>query len=239
MKKNIFITAVDTEVGKTLCACGLVESLIARGLDIGVFKPVLSGAKQWIPADAVMLKSAAKSKDELKDINPYCFETPVTPAHAAHLENITISKNSLISARDIISDRHDATIIEGAGGLMVPIKDDYLMIDLIKELACPVIVITDCALGRINHTLMTLKILKNYGVEILGLIVNRYPKEPGEAAISLLKYIKLFDNTEIIGVIPEIEAGESFYDDFVGSFKDNVDLGVVERFIKGMLPNTI
>lgn len=233
MRKSIFITAVDTGVGKTLCACGFAEALKKRGASVGVYKPVLSGAEftdgRLIPEDAIMLKRASGSDDDLDLINPYRFSAPVTPAHAASLEGTTIEKNVLINNFNTISARHDITIVEGAGGIMSPVADDYLVVDLIGDLKCPAIVVTDSALGRINHTLMTLSVLKARGIEILGVIVNRYPKNPTEADMSLLKGLKIFHGCKVIGIVSKINGGESFYEDFIESFEKNIDLSVLKE----------
>jgi dethiobiotin synthetase len=233
MGKGIFVTAVDTEVGKTLCSCGMAEALIEAGLDVGVYKPVLSGAKEqngrYMPEDALMLKSASGSDDDMELINPYCFLTPVTPAHAACIENVTIDKNVLMDNYNVIKERHDLTIVEGAGGVMSPVTNDYLVLDMIKDMDCGAIVVTDTALGRINHTLMTLKALTSHQIDLIGIIVNRYPKRPSMANKSLLKYIRIFNDCEILGIVPEIEDGINFYNDFIAEFKKNVDLTKLKK----------
>jgi len=235
MGKGIFITGSDTEVGKTLCACGLIEALKDVGLDVGVYKPVLSGATEnsgeSIPEDALMLKSASRNDDDIDLVNPYCFTAPVTPAHAALLEGKRVEKEVLLDNYAEISGRHDITVVEGAGGLMVPIADDYLILDLIKDLNLSTIVVTDTALGRINHTLMTLEVLKLRGIDVIGVIVNRYPKRPKEKEISLLKYIKMFGDTKILGTVDEVKNIKSLYSKFITSFKDNVDISEIKEMV--------
>jgi len=201
----IFVTASDTEVGKTFCSCAIAEAFWSDGLSVGVYKPVLSGLS-WCDSsetldDATLLQSAAGSTDDIALINPYRFDAAVTPAHAAHLENVKIDKQKLHENYNDIKARHDITIVEGAGGLMSPVTDDYLNIDMICDFQCPVIVVTDTKLGRINHTLMTLNLLKERGAEVLGVIVNMYPKDPNEANKSLIKYIELFSDVKILAVI--------------------------------------
>ena len=233
MGKGIFVTAVDTEVGKTLCSCGMAEALIESGLSIGVYKPVLSGIKdknvRYLPDDALMLKTASRSDDDIELINPYCFITPVTPAQAACIENISIDKRVLLDNYNIIKERYDLTIVEGAGGIMSPVTNDYLVIDMIKDMRCDAIVITDTALGRINHTLMTLNTLRSYQINPVGIIVNRYPEYPSMANESLLKYIRIFDDCEILGIVPEIGDSSRFYNDFIKAFKKNVDMTKFKR----------
>jgi len=237
MGKGIFITAVDTEAGKTLCGCALAECLRETGVNVGVYKPVLSGAPikdgKVQREDAVMLKAASRSDDDIMLINPYCFTHAVTPAHAADMDNVEIDKKVLIGNYDTISEWHDITIVEGAGGLMVPVTDDYLIADMISDLALDVIVVTDSKLGRINHTLMTIRMLESYGIYPLGIIVNRYPKKPEAKDESLIKYIKLFSQTDILGIIPEVGASEKLYDDFVTNFKFSVDINMIKKKIDG------
>ncbi|MFC1855119.1 dethiobiotin synthase [Thermodesulfobacteriota bacterium] len=224
MGESIFITAVDTEVGKTLSACGIIEQLRGDNVDVGVYKPVLAGAelKDGAPyrEDAVMLKNAAGTDDDLDLINPYYFSEPVTPAHAASMENISIDKKVILDNYNTIKERHEFTVVEGAGGVLVPTTDDYLVVDMIKDMGTQAIVITDTALGRINHTLMTLKVLGMYNIKVRGIIVNRYPATPKERDVSLLKYLKKFSNVEIIGVVPEVMKGPEFYKNFISSFQE-------------------
>jgi dethiobiotin synthetase len=110
--------------------------------------------------------------EELKKINPYRFRLPLAPSVAAELEGKVIKKSNIISAYRYLKDRYQITIVEGAGGLMVPIYKKYLFIDLIKDLNLPVVIVSRPSLGTINHTLLTIEAARSKGLEVLGIIIN-------------------------------------------------------------------
>ena len=124
--KGVFVTATDTSVGKTTVAAGLIGFLKRQGIDVGVMKPVASGAIECdsgklISQDAEMLVKFSGSTDPWEWINPYCLATPVTPSLAAKIEGINIDFRKLRNILDEISQKHDFVVVEGAGGAMSPI----------------------------------------------------------------------------------------------------------------------
>jgi dethiobiotin synthetase len=176
MHKGIFITGTDTGVGKTFVAAGLINTLKRLGLNVCPMKPVETGCGfrkgRLVPEDSLKLVKSAQIDDPLDIINPYRFRHPLAPAVAAQLEGAVIKKGKIFSAYKKLSSKYDITIIEGAGGIMVPLRRRYLFLDLIKDLAVPVLIVSRPGLGTINHTLLTIEAARNRGIDIIGVIIN-------------------------------------------------------------------
>ncbi len=178
MKKRsgIFITGTDTGVGKTYVATAILRELTMRALDVGVMKPAETGCRTrsgvLVPSDAVLLRRAAGVRDGIDLINPYRFSKALAPSSAAALAGERISPQKLIKAYGTLSRRHEFMIVEGAGGIMVPLNDGYTYLDLAVELGLPVLVIALPNLGTINHTLLTLAALRQRKQNIVGVVIN-------------------------------------------------------------------
>ncbi|MBI5198532.1 MAG: dethiobiotin synthase [Nitrospirae bacterium] len=233
MSKGIFITGTDTGVGKTVIAGALAIALKDRGYSVGVMKPVETGCKKsgkrLIPSDAIFLKKASRSRDSLDLINPYRFKTPLAPAVASELEGVRIDISRILKAYHTLNKKHDIVIVEGAGGILVPVYKDYLFIDLIRDLTIPVVVVARPGLGTINHTLLTIRCAQEYGIPVIGFILN-YSKDlkpdPSENTNPLV--IKRLSNVPLIGIFP-----------FIRNLKNNPERLKVfdtKNFLNGILP---
>lgn len=176
MGKGYFITGTDTGVGKTLVAGGLAALYRKNGRDVGVMKPVATGCKRidgaLVSEDAVFLKNAAGTADEYEIINPVRFEQPLAPTVAARLNNTTIDLKEIHAAYAVLRKRHDFLIVEGIGGLLVPLGDRYFIADLIGEMGLPLIVVCRPAIGTINHTLLTVSSARAHKLKVAGIIIN-------------------------------------------------------------------
>jgi dethiobiotin synthetase len=168
MKKKIFITATNTNIGKTYTSVKLLEHLGKSGVKIGAFKPIETGVDN-IPQDAnKLLKICKKYNKNFKDLTPfditaYTFKLPAAPYSADINSTIDISKiKDKIMQLELLCD---FLLIEGAGGLMVPILKDYFMLDLIKDLNIDTLLVTPSHLGCINETLLSINTLKSSNVE--------------------------------------------------------------------------
>ena len=169
--KGVFITATDTSVGKTTVAAGLVGFLKKQGVDVGVMKPVASGAIECdsgklISQDAEMLVKFSGSTDPWEWINPYCLATSVTPSLAARIEGVVIHFDRIKSAYDEIAKKHDFVVVEGAGGAMSPVFENLVVVDMIRALDLPALIVSRSALGTINHTLMTDECLRTRQIPV-------------------------------------------------------------------------
>lgn len=176
MKKGIFITGTDTGVGKTYVAAGIASALRKNDINVGVMKPVETGcsirSRKTIPKDALRLMKAAQVRDSLNLVNPYRFRRPLAPLTAAELENRTVDIQKIVNAYQTLSQRHDSMIVEGAGGIMVPLSRKLTFLDLAQSLGLPVLVVARPNLGTINHTLLTIAALQERKIEIAGIVIN-------------------------------------------------------------------
>ena len=209
MRKGIFITGTDTGVGKTLLSGAFAAALRGRGMNIGVMKPVESGCKRLegslVPSDALSLKEFSGSNDDIDLINPYRLEHPLAPATAAEMEGVKIELKRIEDAYNRMERNHDLMLVEGAGGLLVPLNDSLLMADLIKILKLPVLVIARSSLGTINHTLLTLRSAEASGLKVLGVIINHVTPDRGLAEETGVSSIRKFTPVPILGVFPFVE----------------------------------
>lgn len=195
---TIFITATDTHVGKTFTTGVLGILLQEKGINVGVMKPV-----QCAGDDAQRLKKLLKLKDELRLINPVFAPEPLSP-HLALKRirkkfNVTIIRTALRE----LHKRHDLLLVEGAGGLMVPLTENYFNADLIRDLDAEVVIVSRLGLGTINHTLLTINQAKAYGLKIKGIIFcqtktrqKSLPEQTNPKEIAKLSKVK------ILGIIP-------------------------------------
>lgn len=158
---RFFVTGTDTGVGKTL-----VCALLAVGLDAGYWKPVQSGAGEGLDSVAVA-EMAGLGKEHVVP-ETYVLREPLSPHLSAGLEKIRIDLDRLS-----LPGKPGSLIIEGAGGVMVPLNENSLIIDLIKKLSVPALIVACNRLGVISHTLLTVEALKTRGINILGVILNK------------------------------------------------------------------
>ncbi len=176
MGKGIFITGTDTGVGKTYVAAGLIRAMKESGIQVCPMKPVETGCRvrkgELVPADANRLIRSAGIHEPLNLINPYRMKQPLAPAVAAESEGIRIRREKILSAYRRISHKYEMTVVEGAGGIMVPVHKKYLFLDLISDMNLPVLIVSRPGLGTINHTLLTISAAQNAGIIVLGVILN-------------------------------------------------------------------
>lgn len=166
---NYFVTAIGTDSGKTL-----VSAILCEALKADYWKPIQAGE----PKDSDIIKSLITNR--ITSIHPenYVLNTPVSPHMAARIDGLTISLNSL----ELPAIANDL-IIEGAGGLMVPINDHELVLDLIKKLKAELILVCDLYLGSINHSLLTIDKLLREKIAVKGIIFNGEPNIDSESVI--------------------------------------------------------
>lgn len=233
MTRGIFITGTDTDVGKTWVARSLAASLVARGVDVGVFKPMMSGVKRENPtSDASLLKDFAQDKNSLEAINPYQFDESVTPYIAAKRINQVIELEDILDKFNQIRDTHPFYIVEGAGGLLAPLGKGYHVGDLAARMGYPMIIVARPGLGTVNHTLLTIEKARQLGIRVLGVIMNGYePLNEGipEATNPLL--IEEFSKVPVIGQIPWTK--EKDKESIVEKFERSVVMEMILNEVKG------
>jgi dethiobiotin synthetase len=206
---GFFFTGTDTGVGKTLIAGAIAKALTDAGKRVGVMKPLESGCRradgQLVAEDALFLKKMSGTADDLALICPYALARPLAPGIAAEKEQVAISLETIATAFARIAARHDLVLVEGAGGLMVPVTQEHLTIDLIRLLGLPLIIVARTALGTINHTLLTVKQAQQEGLAVRGVILNKTSPEPDESEETNPGVIERFSNVRLLGVVPYID----------------------------------
>jgi dethiobiotin synthetase len=173
---HAFITGTDTGVGKTFVTALLIRGLRAQGIDAVGFKPICCGGRD----DAETLRAAADGALTLNEVNPVWLRTPAAPYVAAMIENRMIDLALIREVYAGIHSRHQAVLVEGVGGWLVPILHDYAVADLARDLELPVIVVVANRLGALNHAALTLESLRQRGAPCMGLILN-LPAPAGDA----------------------------------------------------------
>jgi dethiobiotin synthetase len=184
-KKCFFITGIGTEVGKTIVSAALVEKLQAD-----YWKPVQSGDLD--NSDSIKIKNLVSNTKTHIFPEAYRLTQPFSPHKSAALDHISIEAQKFI-----LPEINNTLIIEGAGGLMVPLNDQFLMIDLIKQLGAEVILVSKNYLGSINHTVLSIYALQQYGIPVRGVIFNG-PKDDYTES-----FILGYTGIQFLGHIPE------------------------------------
>lgn len=203
--RGIFITGTDTGVGKTIVAATLARLLRIKGMRVGVMKPVTSGCRelsgQLVSDDALLLCRAA-GVDCSADVAPYCLREAVAPADAAQHDAVRIDFAVIKGAFGRLASLYDYVIVEGAGGLMVPLSGGLLIADLARELQLPLLVVARPGLGTINHTVLTCFAAGQLRLQVAGVIINGMPEHPGLAEQGASHQIGALCGAPVLGVWP-------------------------------------
>jgi dethiobiotin synthetase len=208
MEPGVFVTGTDTAVGKTVVACALVRALRARGIDAGAMKPIETGVGPDGPADASALRAAAGGRDPLADVCPQAFALAAAPSVAARAEARAVDLAAIEAAYARLRARHELLVVEGAGGLLVPIGAGLAIADLAQRFALPLLVVARAALGTINHTRLTLDAARARGLAVAGVVISHAggPLSPADAAN--LAELRGELGARLVGEIPPLAAGE-------------------------------
>lgn len=170
--ESCFITATDTDAGKTYSACQILQSWKKSGLSAGAFKPVASGGiyvnNQLVSEDALALAQVTGQK--VNDINPFIYEKPASP-HIAD-EHHSFSLQQCIERLNKLRLHHNRVLVEGVGGWCVPLSDQYMLKDMVLAFKLPVVMVVDIKLGCINHALLTAQQIKRDGSQLIAWIAN-------------------------------------------------------------------
>src|SRR6266508_518616 len=185
---GLFVTGTDTGVGKTVVTAGLALALRARGLSVGVSKPVQSGALAADPeGDAMLLKSWTGVAEAPEEIAPFSFAAPLAPLVAAELEGRSLDICDVVDGARRIAERYEAVIVEGAGGLIVPVGEAWSIGDLAVMLRLPVLVVARAGLGTVNHTALTVFAAQRLGLDVMGVVLNGLRDESSETNARLIE----------------------------------------------------
>lgn len=217
---GLFVTGTDTGVGKTVITGCLARLLLNKGHAIITQKWVQSGCKGNFSSDiAVHLKIMGKDKSYVNDylhlVCPYKFRFPASPHLASRMENKRINPRKIIKSFKTLAQKFDFVIVEGSGGVMVPLDRRILLIDLAQEAGLPVLIVAQNKLGAINHTLLAIEALRTRKMDILGIVFNNPQKEDARIIKDNPRIIGALTRENILGVLTWIELPEKLYERFI------------------------
>jgi dethiobiotin synthetase len=205
--KGLFITATDTGVGKTVISGAAAKILRQSGENVGVFKPIATGCRDTliglISEDTEFLSYCADSKFTLDDITPITYSTPAAPLACEITEHRKVDIEKIVTAYNYICSKTDCIIVEGIGGVRVPITDGLDVLGMAKAFDLPVIIVARPNLGTINHTLLTIEAVKRANLPLAGVIINGYDESKADFAWqSTPAIIADIGKTQILAVVP-------------------------------------
>ncbi len=232
MGAAIFITGTDTAVGKTFFTCGLAALLKADGYKVGVMKPAETGCVekdgQLFADDAWRLQQASGCAESMDSICPYRLPEALAPSIAAERAGVKIDIDRLLDICRDLSAKHDITLVEGAGGLMVPLVPSFTFADFARVAKLPIIVVAANKLGVINHLLLTLEHASCKGLQPLGYVLNQLSSETSLAAETNREVLAGMTAVPCLGALPFVSEPASFNGETLGRLEQELDLRWIE-----------
>lgn len=237
---GLFVTGTDTGVGKTAVACGILAALRSRGVRAAPFKPVETGhlcaADGWT-SDGAALRAASGLLLRPEEVVPYAFPEPLAPAVAAGLHGATIELARLDKGYEALERQAPLVLVEGAGGLAVPLRKDpwFTMGDLAAHWALPVLVVARAGVGTVNHTMLTIEYARRRGLHVLGVVVNGASAEPTIAERSNPEIIAQMAGVPLLGVLPQrsdVDVAAGNWRGMVESVERHLDLWRIQSILR-------
>lgn len=207
--KSLFITGTDTDVGKTVISAGLSRAISDQGIDIGVMKPFaaaeLQSSSDFQSEDTEILAKAARVSDSEDLLNPQFFPIPASPYTASKTLDMNVDVETVLEKFEELKKLHDMMLVEGMGGIMTPLLENYFVADLIRDMNLQTIIVIRSKIGTVNHTLLTSKICKDYNLPVKGIIINNFDSE-GYPVEELKRDIEQLTKHKVLGVIPRLDS---------------------------------
>jgi dethiobiotin synthetase len=229
--KSLFVTGTDTGVGKTVVTACLISVYKKYQIDVGVMKPIETGVDSKCSSsansDALFLMEVAGSGDSLEEVSPIRLKPAASPYQAALLENRDLDVGAIVENFRELSTRHDCMLVEGIGGLMVPITKTYMVQDLVCDLGLPMIIVARNQVGTLNHTLLTLRSAKQKGITVCGVILNQTsPAEITEIERGQAEILQELSGVPVLGLCPYFESVDAhgIAPSAIKSFEQNINL---------------
>lgn len=193
--KAIFVSGIDTDAGKTYATAYYAEYLAKKGYSVITQKFIQTGCRdssEDIEAHRRLLGTGLLPEDTMGLTAPVIFTYPASAQLAARIDGKEIDLETISNATEELLRRYDRVLIEGAGGLMVPITDDYFTIDYVAEHNLPIILVTNSRLGSINHTILSLEAIASRGITLGGVIFNHYFDNDDVIAADTLEFVRRY-----------------------------------------------
>lgn len=206
-KNGLFITATDTEVGKTIVSGAISRILSESGSKVGVFKPFASDCrKEWeglVNSDAEFLAHCSKSPLPLSTINPISYVTPAATILCEQLEHRAVDFQAVADAYKNICANSDIVVVEGIGGVRVPLTSGVDVLDFAKQLDLPMVVVARANLGTINHTLLTIDAIRSRGLKLAGVVISGYDADSADIVVeNNAEIISAEGDVDILSIVP-------------------------------------
>lgn len=207
--KGIFVTGTDTNIGKTFIACIIAKVLKEHGIDVGVMKPFATSRRRYSSTyaseDTWRLSGAAQVVDPDDLINPYFYQIGTAPLLAATMSGRPIPDLGFaVKKLRTLSRQHAFIVVEGIGGVMVPISMKKTILDFAKMIGFPVIIVASPKLGTINHTLLTFHACRSRKIQVYAIIINKYPEKPSKTQEAILPLLSALTGVKKAIEIPQI-----------------------------------
>ncbi|HSR35910.1 MAG TPA: dethiobiotin synthase [Desulfurivibrionaceae bacterium] len=204
MKQTLFVTATDTGVGKTLVCGLLLRFLQGQGIAAGYQKWVSTGGATSpdLSAVAELAEMAFPAATRQRQV-PYCFAFPASPHLAAELEGRRVDAERIAEALGVAQAACEFLVVEGVGGVLVPLHRELLLADLVARFRLPALIVARSGLGTINHTLLTIEALRQREVSILGVVLtDSFPHEEETIVADNLRTIAAMGRVPVLGRLP-------------------------------------
>jgi dethiobiotin synthetase len=229
---GLFVTATDTEVGKTLVTGGLAGLLREKDIDAGVFKPIQSGHDtNDKEGDAWRLKHTSGVEDDVRDICPYSALEPLAPALALKRAGLEVTMGDLLKRVEKIAHKHKFTFVEGAGGLAVPYTFDCMVIHLAQALKMPLLIVARPTLGTVNHTILTVEYARQHGLKVAGVILSGYHSAQSDRVTENIAMIEQHGRVKVWGALPHLGENPS-REEVIQACAQYIDQSFIQSIIK-------
>ena len=249
--RGVFVTGTDTGIGKTVVACAVAAWGRLQGYDVGVMKPVATGGRRrfhdgqwrWVSDDAVRLAAAADVNDPWPLVNPVCFREPLAPWTAALREHRRIRVTAMRDAFAALAARHEYLVVEGAGGLLVPLNARATVADVAAQLGLPLLLVARPRLGTLNHTLLSLDGIRHRGLRCLGVVINHSqpaPRHPMERLAERTNPGLLTRMAPLLGVLPFrqglLKDGRHLHRRLARWIEEHLGADALKELLQGSIP---
>jgi len=205
--RGLFVTGTSTGVGKTAVAAGLAWAMRRQKVNVGVMKPFATASrtfsKKYRSQDTALLAKAAGVDDPDSELNPFFYSLAASPLVASQLRREPpASVEKALQALHGLAKKHDFMIVEGIGGIMVPLTENESVADFAKRAGLPAVIVSTPMLGTLNHTLLTVMACKEFGINVRGMIVNKMPKKPSIVEQKVPEVIESLTGIPVLSTLP-------------------------------------
>ncbi len=215
--QSVFVTGTDTDVGKTVIGACIARAAKKSGVNIGVMKPFAASdspaSEKYNSHDTEILARLAKCTESDSELNPVFSQMPASPYTASCREDLEFDIKDVLDSYRKLCKSHDAMLVEGIGGIMTPIREDYFVSDLVKEMNLPTVIVSRNRIGALNHAILAHMACKNALIPVAGFVINCIDDD-GYDPQHLAEDIGAITGIRILGIVPKMDltAGNLAFD---------------------------